>query len=109
ERADQRHTAVERGAANGPAQAPALAALRQQFVDAGRERVGTHRGHVLVAERVADQRVVVRVGAPGERAEGRWHLSHLDVEVARRPRPDAHERRVRANLAEIIRAYLTEQ
>src|SRR6185295_15646003 len=91
ERADQRHTAIEaRGAHRVPHQ-PAQTPLLEQFVGARRQRIGPKRREVLVGQRIPDQRVVVRVGAPAERAERWWNPADLDVEVASGPRPDTRE------------------
>ena len=70
---------------------------------------GRSEVEVLIGERIPDERIVVRVGAPRECAERRRNPTHLDVEVALRPWPDAHVQRVGPHAAEVFRAHFAEQ
>src|SRR5207248_4621825 len=71
-------------------QAPAFGPLLQEIVDAGGNRIRADGREVLIPERVADERVVVRVRPPREAAEGRRDAPDLNVEVVIDPRLHPH-------------------
>ena len=71
------------------------ARMRARSSAVGRHRVGMDRGQVLVGQRIADHRIVGRVGAPAEHAEGRRNPAGLDVELAVRATAGRARRRRR--------------
>ena len=108
EGADERHAVVRGLIADGEAREPPAAAHPQQVVGAGGHGVGAKRRQVLVADGIADQKIVGGVGAARKRAEGRRHASHLDVERAIGPRSDPRVQRVRARRGRVLAAHVAE-
>ena len=105
----ERHTAILAQVADRKIRQPAPAAHADQFVGADGQGIRPDGGQVLIRQRIADERVVRGVGAPGKRAEGRRHAADLDVEGARGPRPDAEVQAVGFRPSAVLAPHLGEQ
>ena len=63
----------------------------------------------MVGERVANEQVVRRVGAAGERAESRRNPSDLDIDRFREPRPDARVKSIGLQAVAVFSSHLDEK